>query len=251
VERHVDILEISMRKAGYVAEVKARGGRNITQWSNLRHAGHETAQLLRVRLHDRIRAKLLDSRAKAAPGQKPIVVIILGPPGSGKTTLAVPFAKKRFRTQFNSVNPDDVKELLPEYEGWNADALHEESSDLAELDIQRHAANRRHNIIYDIVGKTSSKVVRAIENFDALGYRVFVILTDLPSCRFQSNPLGRDPDRPAGRFVPPTYVHETVGNSPLKTFQEVKRHPLVSGYCRLNVDVPANSKPTIVEKKGM
>lgn len=259
VARHIDIQEIQMRRAGYEAEVEARGGKQMTQWSNLRHAGHSTAQKLRIKLHNRIRAKLLGSNAKAVDGQPPIAVIILGPPGSGKTSVAVPLAKRIFGVQFSSVNPDDVKEMLPEYEGWNADALHEESSDLAERDIARHAVYRRHNIIYDIVGKTEDKVRAEIENLDDLGYRVFVMLTDLAPWkaagraweRFQENPFRRTHSRPPSRFVPPEYVYRAVGYNPRRTFNAIKNHRLVRGYCRLNVDVPRGSNPRIIERRGM
>jgi hypothetical protein len=259
VAGHVDFREIEMRRVGYEAEVEARGGKQITQWSNLRHAGHATAQRRRIKLHNKIRASLLNQDAKAADGQSPIAVIVLGPPGSGKTTLAAPFARRTFKVQFSAINPDDVKAMLPEYEGWNADVLHEESSDVAERDIARHAVYRRLNIIYDIVGKSSEKVDAAIKDFDALGYQVYVVLTDLPSWkaagrawdRFQENPFRRTLSKPPGRFVPPEYVHREVGSNPRKTFDSVKRDKLVRGYCRLDVDVPRNSPPKIVERKGM
>ena len=259
VANHVDMREIVMRRKGYEAEVGARGGKYITQWSNLRHAGHATAQKHRARLHVKIWTKILAVDAKAADGESPIAVIIFGPPSSGKTTIAVPFAKKRFRVQFVSINPDDVKEMLPEYEGWNADALHEESSDVAERDVARRAIYRRQNVIYDIVGKSPEKVKAEIRNLDDLGYHVFVMLMDLPSWkaavrawdRFQENPFRRTHSRKASRFVPPGYVHREVGSNPRKTFDKIKNHHLVRGYCRLNADVPKNFKPIIVERKGM
>jgi hypothetical protein len=171
----------------------------------------------------------------------------------------VPFVRKKFRVKFNSIIPDDVKERLPEYEGWNADALHEESSDLAEREMARHAIARRHNLIYDIVGRTEAKVIEAITNFDQLGYRVVLMLTDLPSWkaagrvwdRFQENPFQRIRSKPPGRFVLPHYVHYEVGKNPRTTFENLKNHESVSAYCRLDVDVPRGSPAKIAERKGM
>jgi hypothetical protein len=259
IEQHIDVREIKMRTAGFQAEVEARGGKYVTQWSRLRHGGHPTAQRDREKLLFGIRDKILDSAAKAGDGTKPIAVIILGPPGSGKTSVAVPIAKQRFKVNFTSINPDDVKEKLPEYEGWNASALHEESSYLAERVIAGEAVARRHNLIYDIVGRSEEKVKSEIKSFHEMGYRVFVMLTDLLSWkaavrawnRFQDNPFRRSSSRPPGRFVPPEYVHNQVGDNPRKTFDMVKNHELVEGYCRLDVDVPKSTKPRILEQKGM
>ena len=181
VEAHPDTEEILIRRTGYIAEVIERGGTDVKQWSNLRHGGHAYTQKLRSQLHEQIREELLMPGAKMARGNKPIVSIIIGPPGAGKSSIAVPYVMKRFGIEYSSVNPDDVKIRLPEYEGWNADALHEESSDVAEKNVETHATNRRHNIIYDIVGRTQTKVERAIGDFYDLGYSVYVILTDLPS----------------------------------------------------------------------
>jgi hypothetical protein len=257
VEAHPDTEEILIRRTGYIAEVVARGGTDVKQWSNLRHAGHAYTQKLRSQLHEQIREELLKPDAKMARGTKPIATIVIGPPAAGKTSTAVPYVMKKFGVHYSSINPDDVKIKLPEYEGWNADALHEESSDVAEKNIETHAVNRRHNIILDIVGRTREKVERSIGEFHDLGYSVYVVLADIPSWkaanrawnRFQKNPLWRDRTLDPGRFVPPHFVQNVVGSTPIATFAIVKHDRRISGFCHMNVDVPEGELPIIVEER--
>jgi zeta toxin len=258
VDNHFDVQEIVIRTTGYQAEVTARGGKTVMQWSNLRHAGHPAAIRTRTRLHEGILDNLLRPDSRAPAGTPPIATIIIGPPGAGKTSIVVPLARSRLGVEFSSVNPDDVKELLPEYEGWNAPALHEESADVAELRIEPQALNRRYNIIYDVTGRSARKVEGAIERFQAYGYRVYLLFADLPAWkaawrswdRFQVNPFGSDPALPPGRFVPPRYVYEYVGDRPGKTFDSLKESRLLSGSCRWDVDVPIGRPPRIVYRKS-
>jgi hypothetical protein len=259
VDSHPDTREIVFRMSGYEAEVKARGGTSVLQWSNLRHNGHPLFIKQREALHIEILKKLLTpvSRAHSA---KPVAVITVGLPGSGKTSGAVKAAKKKLGIEFASINPDDVKELLDEYEGWNAAALHEESSDLAELRLERDAKVRRHNVIYDITGRDAGKVERAIKGFHSYGYRIFLLLADVPASqaanrvwhRFQENAFNRnrtvDPSK-FGRYVPPRLAYE-MGDSPRKTFQKLKTNACVEAYCMFNTDVPMGKSAIIIESKG-
>jgi hypothetical protein len=258
VDNHFDTQEIIIRTTGYQAEVTARGGNSVQQWSNLRHAGHPVAIRARARLHESIVDRLLNRESRASAGTRPAAVVIIGSPGAGKTSVAVPVARARLGVEFSRVNPDDVKELLPEYEGWNAPALHEESSDLAELRVEPQALNRRYNIIYDVTGRNARKLEGAIERFQAYGYSVSLLFVDLPPWkaawrsweRFQANPFGSDPSKPPGRFVPPQYVYRHVANRPAKTFEALKHSKLLTGCCHFDVDVPRGSEPKVLFRKG-
>jgi len=147
-----------------------------------------------------------------------------------------------------------VKEQFPEYEGWNASALHEESSYVSEAMIKTQATNSRCHLIYDITGRKSDKVRTAIEELSDYGYGVYLLLMDLPPwqaiCRvwqrFQKNPFGRiDPTKPGGRYVDLRYVYKEVGDHPRLTYQLLKNHKAVKGYCRVDAAKPESRQPCI------
>src|SRR5215217_7128205 len=78
VDNHFDTQEIVIRTSGYQAEVTARGGKTVMQWSNLRHAGHPVAIRERTKLHDAIIDLLLKPGSRATAGSTPVAVIIIG-----------------------------------------------------------------------------------------------------------------------------------------------------------------------------
>ena len=88
-------------------------------------------------------------------GEKPKYVIFGGRGGSGKSWFT---DKKRAAEQgrevmfdsdkYITLDADAIKEMLPEYEGWNASEVHEESSDLMKK-IKKIAMDKGLNIIID------------------------------------------------------------------------------------------------------
>lgn len=263
VNAHPDTIEVSIRLAGMAVETAFRlsGGQptdwqtdaDITQWSSLRHGALPHLSASRRAKHTQIVDSLIHDGSRCRTG-KPVAVILLGPPGAGKTTCGVEAARQRFGVPFTSVNPDDVKEKLPEYDGWNAGPLHAESSYVSEAMIKSQAVSSRCNIIYDITGRREKKVREAVEELADAKYRVYVVLVDLPPwqavgrvwSRFQENPFGRvDVTRVGSRYVQPEYAYYAVGDLPRKTYHKVKDHPRLSGYCLVDARVPVAQQPAI------
>jgi predicted ABC-type ATPase len=256
--KHRDSIEYRIRVTGLLAEVTARGARAVTQWSQLRHGSVSHDSKKRRELHLGIVDTLLVEESKC-DGESPQAVILLGPPGAGKTSIGVPLANDTRKVVFSSVNPDDVKERLPEYEGWNASALHEESSFVSESMTKTTAITDRYNIIYDITGKRHDKVKGAIEELDYYGYDVHLVLIQLAPwqavCRvwrrFQENPFGRtDGDRIGSRYVDPNYVYNVVKDFPEKTFNALKNHPAIRGYCCVDSAASMPGNLHILQRKG-
>ncbi len=256
VDDHPDTAEMSFRIRGLKAEVEERGGTSVTQWSRLRHAWRADVAEARRQLHVTICTAMLRPEAKPGPRRRPIAAIVLGPPGAGKTTLGVPLIQERCGLNFVNINPDDIKQQLPEYEGWNAAALHEESAYVAESILRHKAVAGRFNVLYDIVGRTSEKVQMAMDDYRDFGYDVLLLLVDLPAWqaagrvweRFQQNPFGRHPDRPPGRWVSPRYVRAGVGESSRSTFPALKDHTAVTAYCHLDAQVQLRQSPAVVDQ---
>ena len=85
----------------------------------------------REKLHIQILEKLIfeDLERYIPPeGEKPTFILLGGRGGSGKSN----FEGLVYDDHFIVLDADKIKTMLPEYQGWNAAQLHEESSDILE-----------------------------------------------------------------------------------------------------------------------
>jgi predicted ABC-type ATPase len=188
----------------------------------------------RQALHDKIVASFLNDKA-GRPIQPPpanvkkTVVLMMGGPASGKTStvktlLGVPdgdFASKGFV----NVNPDDVKEHLPEYRealnlkigdklvsAKNAGSIvHEESADVAGQ-VQRLAMDKGLNLVIDGTGKNAEKYARLIGQLQSKGYHVQLVMPHLD----KNEAIRRAKQRAehSGRQVPDALMHEAYSKVP-------------------------------------
>ena len=97
VGRHVDVLEYRIRLAGLLAEVQARHLKDVTEWSNLRHASQPHLSEQRRKLHKKILNRLFVEDSRCYGARKPIAVILLGPlstPVSGRFRMCEPPANR-------------------------------------------------------------------------------------------------------------------------------------------------------------
>lgn len=199
----------------------------------------------RQRLHQAIVASMLNPKAQAEPGVKPHVVILMGCPGAGKTTTLAPIAKE-YGVEFTTVNADDVKAKLPEYEGSNAGLVHEESSDIAEGQLFPQAMQARHHLVMDITGANGKKVKAMVEQFHNHGYEISIAYAHLPAWKAATRVVDRF--RKNGRFVPPTYVVNKVDGNPEETYNDLKNDPRVSHWRRYNNDVTKGTEAPLQEQ---
>ena len=207
----------------------------------------------RRRLHEEIAEGFLASGG-SKPGP-PTAVFVIGPPGAGKTRIGVPLVEKSFERSFTTVNADDIKEALPEYAGWNAAALHEESAYIAESLVRQRAVARRRNLLLDLTGRDGLKLEAEAKALKQMRYEVYLLLVHVPAWRsalgvwqrFQINPFGRcDANAPPSRFVPPVYAARSIADRPLRTFRSLKGSRLLDGFCRIDPDAahgPASTVP--------
>jgi hypothetical protein len=243
VKKHPHFKQIEERLATLSKEAPEAG---VAFWSKAKHsdaAGNYTPE--RKAVHERIIGALLNPKAATKEGERPLAVLTLGPPGAGKTTVMNREAVNFKGREFTAINPDDVKEKLPGYEGWNAGALHEESTDVANRFLMPKALEARHNIIYDSTGTRYDKMSRIVEGFEKAGYDVYLINVELPAHkavgrawdRFEHNAFGEvDESRPPGRYVPLEYVTH-IGSKPATTFAKLKELPGVQGWLAVSTDV--------------
>ena len=124
VENHQDYLEVQARLERLAFDCPDD---QLMAWSLLKHQKDKRWTVTRRQLHRRIGMAALGKGSEAEPGALPLGVLLIGAPGSGKTSVGAPITAG-FGVQFVVVNADDYKEQFPEYRGWNAAALHEESA---------------------------------------------------------------------------------------------------------------------------
>ncbi len=281
VDRFIDQVRETPVYKSVVAKMQALGmdspGGNNTLWSVGKHAKGDILGALKAHgaeaydhiewtperkaLHGEIINSMLNPHAKAKPGERPKVVILMGPPGSGKTMAGQPQAAK-LGVEFTTVNADDIKAKLPEYEGWNAGAVHEESALLAEGPLQNKAMEQRHNMLMDLTGGNTAKMEKMADGFHQDGYDVHIISIALPAFkstgrawdRFAKNAFGHaDPTgktQELGRFVPPNYVNDSIDGKPEKTYNSLKQEPFVKSHIAISTDVPRGEKPRVIDQGG-
>jgi predicted ABC-type ATPase len=132
----------------------------------------------------------------------PEVLITGGLPGSGKSTV-LRMRGEEF-TNHVHVDSDAIKARLPEYKGWNAGLLHEESSHVAGRLMEQSISGSR-NVIYDATLKTQSSAHKIVDSFTDIGYKSKIVFVDAPMETAMNRAVSRFMG-PSGRYVPLGYL---------------------------------------------
>jgi predicted ABC-type ATPase len=168
----------------------------------------------RQQLHTEIANHFLD-RAKPVPmDKKPVAVITMGGPGSGKSSVTSGMDLE----DFVLVDPDAIKAQLPEYQqalggkALNAARMvHEESSDVAK-GIRETAITQRKNLMLDGVGADYDKMASRIESLKASGYHVSLVSVHIPTETAKQRVANRALS--SGRWVPLDFVEDAYSKIP-------------------------------------
>lgn len=169
---------------------------------------HFTAE--RSALH----AKIIDQIVGGRKSQEhPAFVMLGGGPASGKTKAAQ--AAEHDFPDAVTINPDDIKMMLPEYKQLGPDQAasftHEESSYLAKQVMAAAIAQRSH-VVLDAVGDNSVKSVEGkLAGAKAAGYSTHARYVTVPTEEAQRRAVARG--QRSGRVVPPmviAHAHSSV-----------------------------------------
>lgn len=165
-------------------------------------------------------ARLTD-QAKAFSTAGPVengrhVVIVLGPPAAGKSTVSEPLARSLHAAL---VDADEAKKIIPEYRnGLGSSAVHEESSELAK-DVFKNLVRDGANIVLPKVGHSYESIKGMVEALKKRGYRVDIAhVAATPEISGRRN-IARFLE--TGRLVEPEYITE-VGDKPRDTAYMLK-----------------------------
>jgi predicted kinase len=200
----------------------------------------------RQKLHDKIVADLFDSVKCVAKGQ-PIAIFTGGSPASGKSFFIKKNAQYLNSDSIFHLDADEIRAKLPEYEGWNANATHEETSSIVNQILERLGDGAcRYDFIYDGTMNKAKKYFSLIKKVMLMGYKVYIIFMDIPYEEAKRRALERY--KRTGRFVPMEVIDDFFtdvnGKSKGQTaLDELK--PLVDGYV-----VADGLTGNIIEKGG-
>ena len=165
-------------------------------------------------VHDHIIQELMSPEkiAAATPphGEKPTFTMLGGRGGSGKSWFT---GKNGFLDPAKNIvlDADEIKKRLPEYDGWNATLLHEESSDVFEA-LTDVASSLGLNIVHDVTMKTGAKAERIFDEFHRRGYRTEAHYMYAPPQEAATRAVERFLNPKEGRFVPPGVVLHNLSN---------------------------------------
>jgi predicted ABC-type ATPase len=197
----------------------------------------------RSALHRDIVGKVLSSdRIKEATplDDQPSFTILGGRAGSGKSWF-----KGKVYDPLKAIvlDADDIKAELPEYEGWNAYEVHEESGEIFDL-ITDIAKSLRLNIVHDATMKTPDKAIRLVEHFKGIGYKVDAFYMYLPRQLAAKRAISRFLGTVAGRYVPVEVILANTLNE--TSFDGVR--PSTEYWQFRDNNVPQQHDPTLISE---
>lgn len=177
---------------------------------------------------------------------EPIAILTGGSPASGKTTFLKTYAPYLLKENIFHIDADEIRAMLPEYEGWNASATHLETKDIVNklLTGDEIANPCKHDIIYDGTMNNSKNYLPLIGLLKSLGYRIFIIYMDnVPYSVVKQRMIDRYKNQ--GRFVPIEVIDDFFGKGK-EALYELRNK--VDGY--MIVDA-SDKNYEIVEQGGM
>lgn len=199
----------------------------------------------RMELHHKIMDEILSpQRQKAATpeeGEAPTFKILGGRGGSGKSWFE---GKVYDPDKAIVLDADDIKSRLPEYEGWNAAQVHEESGDLFDR-ITALAKDLGLNIVHDATMKSEEKAVALVKGFKNEGYRVEAHYMHLPRQEAAKRAVARFLGK-TQRYVPVEVVLSNTGNE--KAFDRVRQ--LADKWSFRDNNVGKGEEPILISEGG-
>jgi predicted ABC-type ATPase len=208
----------------------------------------------REELHQTIINHIMKNVECIAEVERPVAILTGGPPGSGKSRYIrdnFPWATISLSKGVLHIDADYIRGMLPEYEGWNASATHEETSDIVNKLLDNLGTPCKTDIVYDGTMSNMKKYSKLVERLKGMGYLVFFIFMEVssPNVTFK-----RVKERyvKGGRWVPPEVVRDAHAKADV-TFLALTS--MADGYMKVDGESPedeeGNIKWNIIEEEGI
>lgn len=186
----------------------------------------------REQLHQQIIEKLFDG-VKCVTKKKPIAVFTGGPTASGKSTFLKNKAAYLLNDDVFHLDADEIRAMLPEYKGWNANATHLETQDIVNTILDKLGSNGcRYDFVYDGTMNKAKKYFELIRKVKDMGYETYIIFMEVPYQDAKKRALERY--KKTGRYVPGEVIDDfftEINGKKSKgqaALDELK--PIVDGY---------------------
>jgi predicted kinase len=149
--------------------------------------------------------------------------------------------------KFVILDADEIKQEIPEYDGWNANQVHEESSDILEQALE-FCLKKGLNVVLDQTMKTASKAIAKMVEFNQNGYRTEAHYMHLPVqeaakraiYRFKNSKKGPY----QGRYVPVGAVLRNTTNE--ESFDQVRQY--ADAWSFRDNNVPQGTQPILISE---
>lgn len=210
-----------------IADVEGRMSRVIPTDAPVEQGGYKNADGTwtadRQQVHTQILNSIFNQQAvedaTPAPGEKPLVVFLGGRSGAGKSWLTNP-AGPVDPSHSIVLNSDHIKEMLPEYQGWNAASMHEEATALL-AQAESEARQMHVNVILDATLKSEGPAAQRLAEYQAAGYRAEGFFMATSRKNAAEGVIGRFLRGGAdGRYVPLSVALSNTTNE--RTFDALK-----------------------------
>lgn len=200
----------------------------------------------RSALHRKIYDHFLNEKriaaATPADDERPTFTMLGGRGGSGKSWFK---GKVYDPDKAIVLDADEIKGMLPEYEGWNAHQVHEESSEILE-NVLNAARQLGLNVVLDATMKTAKSTLAKMGQFKSAGYRIEAHYMHLPRQEAAKRAVARFLGK-TNRYVPVSVVLANTSNE--ATFDEVRKH--ADRWSFHDNNVPQGQEPIKISEGGL
>ena len=177
---------------------------------------------------------------------KPIAIFMGGSPASGKSSFLRKYSPFLLKEEILKVDADEVRAMLPEYEGWNAAQTHLETKDIVNILLSNKNIGIPcdFDIIYDGTMNSVKSYIPLMDILRKRGYKIFIVFMDnVPKDVIIKRALDRY--KTSGRFVPLEVIEDFFSKG--KTaFNELKKD--VDGYMLID---GSSQDYKVIEEGGM
>ena len=214
---------------------KAVGLTSHTRDLYVSNGGYHPTRLL---LHEAIETLAFRGKTSLPYGRRPLAIITMGLPGSGKSTLV---EDRRYENNLIHIDPDDYKICLPEFKkaarqrARNAAGIvHIESTDIADRILARTLAGR-YDFVLDGVGRDASWYMSFVKSIKTRNYEVRLVSThvEVPVALHRTEIRGRR----TARFVEAAVIQMLAPLLP-RNFMTLKDHVDRASLYDTNADTP-------------
>jgi predicted ABC-type ATPase len=177
---------------------------------------------------------------------KPIAIFMGGSPASGKSSFLRKYSPYLLKEEILKVDADEIRAMLPEYEGYNAAQTHLETKDIVNtlLSDRNIGIPCDFDLIYDGTMNSVKSYIPLMDILRKRGYKIFIVYMDnVPKDVVIKRALERY--RKTGRFVPLEVIEDFYAKG--KTaFNELKKD--VDGFMVIDA---SNQDYKIIEQGGI